>query len=415
MKKRKFQKCKAVLMVASAASMIDQFNIPNIKLLIEMGYHVDVAVNFVHGSTCDDKKIEELLKMLDKLSADCYQIDFDRKITNVAAAVRALRQLDEIVKGKAVPLNHIRHYHINPENGAAYAFIHCHSPIGGAAGRIIARKHKIKTVYTAHGFHFYQGAPKKNWVLFYPAEKLLSRITDILITVNKEDFRRAAKEFHAKKTVYIPGVGVDIERFRIEKTGNPQLNPDSIRRKLAEKYGFSADAFILLSVGELHKRKNHKVVLEALYKLNNPEIVYLLAGQGEQEMNYKKLVKTWGLEKNVKFLGFQREVEELYRAADCFVHPSLREGFGIAPMEAMASGLPLISADINGMKDYTENGRTGICVCPTSVKEMTKAVSRMYADSEFRKKCGAFNSCRAMDYSMEKSSRVMRGVYSKIG
>ena len=71
-----------------------------------------------------------------------------------------------------------------------------------------------KCIYTAHGFHFFKGAPKINWLLFYPIEKLCSYWTDILITINREDYQRAKKSFHAKKIEYVPGVGIDLKKFQ---------------------------------------------------------------------------------------------------------------------------------------------------------------------------------------------------------
>jgi glycosyltransferase EpsD len=71
-----------------------------------------------------------------------------------------------------------------------YDIIHCHTPVGGALARIAARNYRkrgTKVIYTAHGFHFFEGSPVKNWILYYPLEKWLSRFTDVLITLNSEE------------------------------------------------------------------------------------------------------------------------------------------------------------------------------------------------------------------------------------
>ena len=94
-----------------------------------------------------------------------------------------------------------------------YDVIHCHTPMGGVLTRFAARKVRrkgTKIIYTAHGFHFYKGAPLKNWLLYYPVEKLLSRFTDVIITINKEDYY-IAQRFKAKQIDYIPGVGIDVK------------------------------------------------------------------------------------------------------------------------------------------------------------------------------------------------------------
>nr|MCR5347385.1 glycosyltransferase [Fretibacterium sp.] len=160
---------KKALFVASVASMIDQFNIPNIQLLQDMGMEVDVACNFEKGSTCPPEKIEQLLALLNTLGVNCYQLDFDRHTSNLKGHVKAYRQMSEVLRGERVPVGKEHH------SGGNYTFVHCHSPIGGVIGRLTAWRHGgIKTIYTAHGFHFYNGAPLGNWLAFYPVEKTMA-------------------------------------------------------------------------------------------------------------------------------------------------------------------------------------------------------------------------------------------------
>ena len=161
---------KRVLMLASVASMIDQFNMPNIVLLQKLGYQVDVACNFIEGNTCSDERVAELKQKLQDMHVRCCQIDFARNIKHMGQNMRALRQVEGLMK----------------QNG--YVFCHCHSPIGGVVARIAGHRTKTKVIYTAHGFHFYQGAPVMNWLVYYPVEKMLSRWTDVLITINHEDY-----------------------------------------------------------------------------------------------------------------------------------------------------------------------------------------------------------------------------------
>lgn len=336
---------KFALIVASVASMIDQFNIPNIKLLISMGYNVDVATNFIKGSTCTNVKIKGLLKLLDELDVDCYQIDFDRKGTDIIAGLKSFKQLDDVVKGIATPVNITRHHLISHIDGRQYSFIHSHSPIGGVVGRVIGKKNGIKNIYTAHGFHFYDGAPKKNWLIYYPIEKGLSYITDVLITINKEDYRRAKVKFCAKKTVYIPGVGVDTEKF-----DSGLVEPEEKRKEL----GVNVDTILLLSVGELIPRKNHGAVIRALSKFPSSNFIYFIAGKGELEKELKILVRDLGMDNNVQFLGFRADVSELCQAADLFILPSHQEGLSLALMEAIACETPVICSDIRGNTDIVK-------------------------------------------------------------
>ncbi|MGI5096404.1 glycosyltransferase [Treponema socranskii] len=330
---------RKALIVASVASMIDQFNIPNIKLLQTMGYEVDVATNFEKGSTCSQEKIEELKKKLFDMSVDAYQIDFDRKITNIKGIVKAINQLTAVVKGeKSTIFGEKKH------NFEKYEFIHCHSPIGGVVGRLVAKKYSIKSIYTAHGFHFYKGAPLKNWLFFYPVELFFSWFTDILITINKEDFERSKRNFHAKKLYYVPGIGIDITKF---KSNNKS------REEKKRELGFKDTDILLLSVGELSKRKNHIAVIKALAKINNPNIHYIICGKGILE---KELVVTARNESvNLHLLGFREDIDEICHISDLFVFPSLQEGLPVALMEAIACKIPVICSKIRGNTDLVVN------------------------------------------------------------
>ena len=335
---------KSALIVTSVASMVDQFIMPSIELLISMGYDVDVATNFVKGSTCSDEKIKELITRLDGMNVDCYHIDFDRKVLDVRADIKSFKQLDAVVCGLAEPINKTRHHHIKPQGDNTYSFIHSHSPIGGVVGRIEGKKRRIKNIYTAHGFHFYDGAPLKNWLIFYPIEKHLSRFTDVLITINKEDYVRAKKKLKAKKTVYIPGIGIDVEKFR-----DIQVDRDKKRAEL----GVGVDDVMLLSVGELNVNKNHRVVVEALGLMDDQQrshLHYFIAGKDAGQRD--ALVKLAEEKKvNLHLLGFRTDIPELLKCADIFLLPSIREGLNVGLMEAMASGLPCIASDIRGNRD----------------------------------------------------------------
>ncbi len=324
------EKMKNALIIASVASMIDQFNRSNIKLLQGLGYHVDVACNYIEGSTCTKERIADLKRTLKDWEVNYFQIDFARNVTNFKQNRRAYQQLKILAKKT--------HYNL----------VHCHAPIGGVLGRIVfqkERKQGTAVIYTAHGFHFFQGAPLKNWMLYYPVEKFLSRWTDCLITINKEDYWRAKKKFHAKRIQYVPGVGVDLR-----KIAETKIDRSKKRREL----GISEDAFFILSVGELSKRKNHKLILQALCNLKNKKICYVICGQGALENELKEFVLDYGLEKKVQFLGYRSDVVELYKSADLFVFPSLQEGLPVALMEAMASGVPCVASDIRGNRDLLE-------------------------------------------------------------
>ena len=336
---------KKMLMLASVASMIDQFNMPNIELLQEMGYEVHVACNFEKGSTCTEERIQKLKKRLREINVRYFQIDFSRSILKVNEILKSYRQVKTLL---------VKEH---------YDFIHCHSPIGGVIGRIAGHKTHTKVIYTAHGFHFYKGAPLQNWLLYYPVEKWLSRYTDVLITINKEDYQRAKKKFHAKETKYIPGVGIDVEKIQAVQVD---------RAKKRAELGIGEGDFLMLSVGELSKRKNHQIVIEALAKLKDKKIKYIICGQGPLKDKLEQLAEKLGVKDQLFLLGFRTDVIEICKSSDLFVFPSLQEGLPVALMEAMACGLPCVASRIRGNIDLI--GDQECLFMPNNLKEIKEAV-----------------------------------------
>lgn len=319
------------LMLASVASMIDQFNMDNIKILLDIGYDVDVVADFVDGGTITPERTEDLKNRLETLGVSVYHVAIPREIFDIKKIIKAYKQVRMLC------------------NDRQYKILHCHSPIGGVIARYAARKARksgTKVIYTAHGFHFYAGAPKKNWLLFYPIEKMCSRWTDVLITINKEDYRRAKKDFYAKKVVYVPGVGVDTDKFH-----SFLINAAEKRAEL----GITDTDIMLLSVGELSQRKNHEVVIRAIRKVNNPGIKYFICGKGESDAYLTSLIKESGLKSQVKLLGYRTDISELCQAADLFVFPSHQEGLPVALMEAIACQTPVLCSNIRGNTDLVKD------------------------------------------------------------
>lgn len=342
---------KRVLMLASVASMIDQFNMPNIALLQKLGYEVDVACNFIEGNTCSDERVAELKQKLQDMHVRCYQIDFARNIKHLGQNMRALRQVEGLMK----------------QNG--YAFCHCHSPIGGVVARIAGHRTKTKVIYTAHGFHFYQGAPVMNWLVYYPVEKMLSRWTDVLITINHEDYKLAKKKFKMKKLTYVPGIGIDTQRESLS-----QKEKEEKRKEL----GIPQDAFLITNAAEFTPNKNQKTVIEAIEQLHNPNIYFVMCGIGQKKAELEQYVKEHGLEEHIRFVGFRNDLHEILQTSDCFVLSSFREGLSVALMEAMAEGLPVVCSRIRGNVDLIKDGEGGILISPQKRDEYINAFKKLY-------------------------------------
>ena len=310
-----------ILYVATVVKThIMQFHIPALEMLKNEGWETSVAAK----NDYDDPG-ECAIPHCDNY----YDIDFSRSPFSFKN-IKAYRDLKKIIQ----------------END--FDIVHCHTPVGGVVARLAAkksRKNGTKVIYTAHGFHFYKGAPLKNWMLFYPVEYLLSKITDILITINKEDYQLAQKRFKAGKTVYIPGVGIDITKF-----DRNRFSADFIQDKRAS-LGLRPGEKMVLSIGELIPRKNHEVTIRAIHKLNDPNVKLFIVGQGKLMSNLQSLIFELGLEKNVFLLGYRYDVAELLCCADLFVLASKQEGLPVVLMEAIASRTKAICSDVRGCRD----------------------------------------------------------------
>lgn len=376
---------RKVLILASVASMIDQFNIPNIKLLIEMGYEVHVACNFIEGNTCSDDRIRILKEKLFMMNVLIHQIDFNRNVMSFGNNIKAYRQVRQLAITNK------------------YKFIHCHSPIGGVAGRLVGKTTKTKVIYTAHGFHFYKDAPMINWLIYYPIEKWLSKYTDVLITINKEDNERALREFHAKKTVYINGVGVEVL---------PKTNERKIEKK--KEIDLPINSSMILSVGELNKNKNHEIIIKALSIIDNPEVHYVICGKGNLELYLKKLASELGLSENVHFLGFREDIREIYCVTDIFAFPSFREGLSVSLMEAMAEGLPIVCSDIRGNRDLVIDSINGYLISSNSDILYAEKIAELLEDKEKREIFGEQNKNIIRKFSLEEVMKKTKLIYEGV-
>ncbi len=289
-----------------------------------------------------------------------------------------------------------------------YDIIHCHTPVAAMLTRIAAnniRKKGTKVIYTAHGFHFFKGAPLKNWLMYYPIEKYCSRFTDVLITINKEDYVFAQKKMKAKHVEYVPGVGIDIEKFR-----NVIVDKASKRAEL----GVPNDAFLLLSVGELNKNKNHETVIKAIAKIERKDIHYAIAGIGLERDNLLALAKKLNIFDRIHLLGFRTDINMLYHCSDICCFPSKREGLGLAAIEGMSCGLPLIASDIRGVRDYAKNGVNSFLCDPENIDTFQKAIEQLIQNEKMRKEMGQKNITISREYDYEKIIPKMKDIYNSV-
>ncbi|MCM1538738.1 MAG: glycosyltransferase family 4 protein [bacterium] len=373
---------KKVLIITTNSGFVPQFEMNDIKILEEYGYQIHYASNFCKPVyQFDQKAIEER-------GIRIHHIDIEKSPLRINANIKAWRQLRKIICSEQIDL------------------IHCHNPIGGVLGRLAAGcgKKTPRVIYTAHGFHFYEGASIKNWLLYYPAERMLARRTDVLITINREDCERAGwlRLRRGGRVERIHGVGVDTERFRPMRT---------INLKKRKELGIPEDAFHIVSVAELNDNKNQQTIIRAMADLPQRNVYYSICGTGQNEEKLKKLAADRGLKGRVRLLGYRTDVEEVLQTADCFVFPSIREGFGIAAVEALACGVPVIAGNNRGTREYMRDGVNGILCPPLDKAAFARAINKLYANPEYRQRLAA--SCREsmLPFSLTAVDRDMRRIY----
>ncbi len=367
-----------ILYVTTISLTMNSFFKPHIKMLVEQGNQVDIACN------CKDLELDALYN---ELGCTAYQIDFSRSPLS-PDNIRAYGQLKKVV-----------------EDGK-YDIVHCHTPNASVVSRLVCRNLRekgLKIFYTAHGFHFYKGAPKLNWLIYYPVEKICSRFTDKLITINKEDYEIAKNKFKATCTYYVGGVGIDLSRYK-----SSEVDKISVRDEL----GVPQNAFLILSVGELNENKNHQIVIKALKEIGNSDVHYAIAGTGDNKENLLKLAEGLGVSKQVHLLGYRKDVPILNHCADIFCFPSIREGLGLAAIEAMASGLPVVAADNRGTKSFISNGENGFLCRDNSVSDFAQAINNLKSSKELRAKFSQLGLKTAQAFSDKNVLEEMKKVYN---
>lgn len=369
---------KKVLLIATVQSHIAQFHRPLIKILKEEGYEIHVAAR-------DNLKEKNGLTIanVDKR----FDIPFERSPFNKKNIV-AYKELKKIIDED--------HYEI----------ISCNTPVGGVVTRLAsrkARKNGSTVIYTAHGFHFYKGAPKKNWLLYYPMEKAMSFFTDKLITITQEDYKLVKKKFTC--TSYrIHGVGVDTEKYN-------SVRPESIEA-LREEWGLK-DKYVILCTGELNENKNQTTLIEAMRNVLKavPNVVLLLAGNGPKEHILRNKIAECGMQEHIKMIGYHTDLEIYAHAADLIVTVSLREGLPLNVAEAMYLKKPVVASVNRGHKELVHDGKTGYLVPAKDQILLAERIIELASDEEKAVRFGENAKKKILPYTDKEVSKELKKIY----
>lgn len=364
-----------ILYTATVLSHICQFHLPYLQTLQEAGVEVHVAAR---DNLAEKNGLQ--LKYADRY----FNIPFQRSPKD-SRNLKAYMQLKELLKKE--------HYDV----------IVCNTPMGGIITRLAAqamRRQGTKVVYMAHGFHFYQGAPKKNWLVFYPIEKFMARYCDVLITINEEDYALARKKFHMQ-VEHIHGVGVSAERYHPVS--------DVERREMRKAEGLSDNDFVILCTGELNQNKDQKTLIAAAAKLKNtiPNLKVLLAGNGPLEQALRDQIQAERLGNIVKLLGYRTDLEKVVPAVDLVVSCSHREGMPLNIIEAMLCEKPVVAAVNRGHKELVDHGVTGYLVSPSDEDGLSRCIFNLSLDAEKRTKMGRAGYDKAFQYTVDAVRREL--------
>jgi len=175
---------------------------------------------------------------------------------------------------------------------------------------------------------------------------------------------------HCKNVYYINGVGVDTAKFKDTKINI---------KKYKQKIGIPSNKILILSVGELSDRKNHQAIIRALSLIKNKDdYIYAICGNGVDGgtgLKLKELAEQ--LNVNVLLLGFRRDIPEIMKCSDIGAIPSIREGLGLAGIQSLAAGVPLVASNVQGIKDYVINGKTGYLCDPFDYTGLSEAIVKL--------------------------------------
>ncbi|WP_294633416.1 glycosyltransferase [uncultured Bacteroides sp.] len=380
---------KKVLIVASVVSFIEWFNKENVDYINKIKKcELHIACNFDYMEDTDEGRTRAYIQKISSEGVILHNICFVRS-PFCSQNLMCYKHLKRIID----------------ENN--FNLIHVHTPTVGILTRFAARNARKRgtiVMYTCHGFHFHKAAPWKNWIMFYPIERFMSRFCDYIVTINKEDYNRS-KTFYAPFVHYIPGVGVDINRIHKCKVD---------RRAYKCNLGVPEDCILILSIGEMIERKNHEVVIRALGMLHDSKIYYAICGKGPLKEHLACVAKTLGIAEKVKFLGFRKDIPELCNTADISAFPSRIEGLGLAGIEAMAAGVPLISSDVHGILDYVIDGKTGYTCKPNDIEGFAKAIAILANDEKLRNQMAASCWEAVAPFEIENALHEMWKIYDEI-
>lgn len=366
---------KKIMMIATTDNMIWQFMLPHIKHLQKLGNEVECVC---------DKTGFWFDELQEKCGLKVHQIEFARNPFNIKN-IKAYKKLKQLQKQQN------------------YDLVYAQQPVGGLMGRLIAKKAKIPCIYTAHGFHFFKGnSGLKNFV-FKNVEKYLAKYTDVLITINNEDYE-SSKNWKAKKKFKISGIGFDANKYQ---------EPTKKRVDIRKELGLEKE-FTILTVAEFIKRKNYDTMLKTIAELKDQNIKFLVCGTGRDKEEIEEQIRTLGIEDKVTLLGYRKDINNVMTASDAFFLPSHQEGLTLSIIEALNFGLPVVTSNVRGNQDLIEDGKGGFVCDQNDYKTFADRFRTLINDKEMQKSMSKINKQNAKNYSIDNVKKELEEIYKEI-
>lgn len=369
---------KKILVITTTDNMIWQFLIPHIKHMQSLGNTVE-CVCARTGFWCDE--------LQEKHGFVVHEINFARNPfhPNNIKAYKQLCALQEECK---------------------FDVVYSQQPVGGLMGRLFGKKFKIPVIYTAHGFHFFKGCPIQNTIIYKTVEKWLSKYTDLLITINGEDYENA-KKMKAKKVFKINGIGIDGEKLKTE-----EFNKSEFRKEL----GLTDTDKVILTVSELNKNKNYITMLDTMKKLVEKDSSYkfVSCGTGVWVDKIPAYAKELGIANNCIFLGYRKDIGKIMQISDLFFHASYREGLTLSVMEAMNFGLPCVVSNVRGNRDLIVSGEGGYIAEPEDSQSFATEIESIFNNAELKEKFSQFNKEKSKEYTVDFVKQQLEEIYKEI-
>lgn len=372
-----------ILYTASVLSHICQFHLPVMEMLQKEGHEIHVAAK---NNLAEKNGLQ--LEFTDRyIEIPIQRSPKDRR------NIEAYKKLKKLFQEEY------------------YDVVICNTPVAGVLTRMAAketRKRGTTVIYMAHGFHFYKGAPKKYW-LIYPIERYFAnRRTDILITINKEDFQRAKKDFCCT-VKHIYGVGVRTDRY------HPAEFEQQMQMRRNE--GVEENDFVIICSKELMFDNNQKTLFRAVALIKNkvPNMKVLIAGNGPDEEMLRKLAVELKIDDIVRFLGYRTDLEKVVPMANLVVSCSYREGMPLNIIEAMLCARPIIASHNRGHNELIEEGKTGYLYDMLDEKMLADYIMKIVQNPKKAIEFGERAYEKVQNYTSDEVVKQMKKIIDDLG